>query len=258
MGNKNMNNTSYTSRTERKKFEEELKEKQFEKEKELDEKRKELKNILFEENKKNIYKNPRKKENQTNQSFETIAKPKATNLFLSLTYVITLIVFFYLIIDSSNQIEQVYQIINAFLLLIIMTCFLISFKKSFFKNKATPTAITSLIVLGTITFNGLYIADIINLPKQSYLPNFESENLTKAINWTEENDVKTDQDFEYSDTTQKYSVISQSEKAETLTKNLNNVDFVVSNGPDYNKEVILADMTGWNVDNVLNFVEKTS
>ena len=88
------------------------------------------------------------------------------------------------------------------------------------------------------------------------MPNFESKNLTKAINWTEENNVKTDQDFEYSDTTKKYSVISQSEKAETLTKNLNNVDFVVSNGPDYNKEIILADMTGWNVDDVLNFVEE--
>ena len=100
------------------------------------------------------------------------------------------------------------------------------------------------------------MTDVISLPTQSYLPNFESENLTKAINWTEENNIKTDQNFEYSDTTQKYSVISQSEKAETLTKNLNTVDFVVSNGPDYNKEVILADMTGWNVDDVLDFVEE--
>ena len=36
MENKNMNNTSYTSRTERKQFEEELKNKQLEKEKELE------------------------------------------------------------------------------------------------------------------------------------------------------------------------------------------------------------------------------
>lgn len=257
MENKNMNNTAYTSRTERKKFEEELKEKQLEKEKELDEKRKELKNILFEDNKKNIYKNPRKRENQAKiENTETITKPKAANILLSITYVITIIAFFYLIIDSSNKINQIYQIINAFFLLIIVTCFLISFKKSFFKNKSAPTIITSLLVVGAIAFNGLYMTNIINLPKQSYLPNFESKNLTKAINWTEENNVKTDQDFEYSDTTKKYSVISQSEKAETLTKNLSNVNFVVSNGPDYNKDVILADMTGWNVDDVLNFVEE--
>ena len=100
------------------------------------------------------------------------------------------------------------------------------------------------------------MTDIISLPTQSYLPNFESENLTKAINWTEENNVKTDQNFEYSDTTQKYSVISQSEKPETLTKNIDTVEFVVSNGPDYNKEVILADMTGWNVDDVLDFINE--
>ena len=137
-----------------------------------------------------------------------------------------------------------------------MTCFLISFKKSFFKDKSAPTVATSLIVICAIAFNSLYLTNIISLPKQNYLPNFESKNLTKAINWTEENDIKTDQNFEYSDTTKKYNVISQSEKAETLTKNLKSVDFVVSNGPDYNKEIILADMSGWNVDDVLNFVEK--
>ena len=259
MENKNMNNTSYTSRTERKQFEEELKNKQLEKEKELEAKRQEIKNILFDDDKKNIYKNPRKREkiaaNQIENN-EKRKKPKAANIVLSLTYVISIILFLYLIIDSSNQIDQIYQIINAFLLLIIVTCFLISFKKSFFKNKSAPTVITSIVVLGTIAFNGLYMTDVISLPTQSYLPNFESENLTKAINWTEENNIKTNQNFEYSDTTQKYSVISQSEKAETLTKNLNTVDFVVSNGPDYNKEVILADMTGWNVDDVLDFVEE--
>ena len=259
MENKNMNNTSYTSRTERKQFEEELKNKQLEKEKELEVKRQEIKNILFDDDKKNIYKNPRKREKTVANQIENNEKrkkPKAANIVLSLTYVISIILFLYLIIDSSNQIDQIYQIINAFLLLIIVTCFLISFKKSFFKNKSAPTVITSIVVLGTIAFNGLYMTDVISLPTQSYLPNFESENLTKAINWTEENNIKTDQNFEYSDTTQKYSVISQSEKAETLTKNLNTVDFVVSNGPDYNKEVILADMTGWNVDDVLDFVEE--
>lgn len=259
MENKNMNNTSYTSRTERKQFEEELKNKQLEKEKELEAKRQEIKNILFDDDKKNIYKNPRKREKTVANQIENNEKrkkPRAANIVLSLTYVISIILFLYLIIDSSNQIDQIYQIINAFLLLIIVTCFLISFKKSFFKNKSAPTVITSIVVLGTIAFNGLYMTDVISLPTQSYLPNFESENLTKAINWTEENNIKTDQNFEYSDTTQKYSVISQSEKAETLTKNLNTVDFVVSNGPDYNKEVILADMTGWNVDDVLDFVEE--
>ena len=259
MENKNMNNTSYTSRNERKQFEEKLKNKQLEKEKELEAKRQEIKNILFDDDKKNIYKNPRKREKTVANQIENNEKrkkPKAANIVLSLTYVISIILFLYLIIDSTNQINQIYQIINAFLLLIIVTCFLISFKKSFFKNKSAPTVITSIVVLGTIAFNGLYMTDVISLPTQSYLPNFESENLTKAINWTEENNIKTDQNFEYSDTTQKYSVISQSEKAETLTKNLNTVDFVVSNGPDYNKEVILADMTGWNVDDVLDFVEE--
>lgn len=253
MENKNMNNTSYTSRTEKKQIEEELKNKQLEKEKELETKRQELKSIIFDDEKEKICRKPRKQKIENNK--EEIKKPKLANTFLSLTYVSAIALSIFLILDSTNRIDQVYQIINAFLIMIIMTCFLISFKKSFFKNKSVPTTVTALLVLGTIAFNGLYMTNVINLPTQSFLPDFESENLTKAINWTEENNVKTDQNFEYSDTTKKYSVISQSKKPETLTKNINKVEFVVSNGPDYNKNIILADMTGWNVDDVLKFIE---
>ena len=252
MKNNNLNNTSYTSRTERKKIEENLKQKQTEKEKELETKRKELKSIIFDDEKENVYRKPKK---QKIEDDKEIKKPKLANTFLSITYVSAIALSIFLILDSTNRIDQVYQIINAFLIMITMTCFLISFKKSFFKNKSVPTTVTALLVLGTIAFNGLYMTNVINLPTQSFLPDFESENLTKAINWTEENNVKTDQNFEYSDTTKKYSVISQSKKPETLTKNINKVEFVVSNGPDYNKNVILADMTGWDVDDVLKFIE---
>lgn len=236
---------SYTSRTERKKIEE----MQIKREKELEERRKEIKNILFDDD----IKKPKKikKENNTND----IKKPKAANIFLSITYVAAIFLFIFLILDSANQINQIYQIINAFLILFIVTSFLVSFKKSFFKNKSFATVTTSLLVLITITFNGLYMTKVIKLPTQNFLPDFESKNLTKAINWTEENNIKTEQNFEYSDTEEKYSIISQSKKPETLTKNIKKVDFTVSNGPDYNKDVILTDMTSWNVDDVLKFVD---
>ena len=242
MENKNM---SYTSRTERKKIEE----MQIKREKELEERRKEIKNILFDDD----IKKPKKikKENNTNE----IKKPKAANIFLSITYVAAIFLFIFLILDSANQVNQIYQIINAFLILFIVTSFLVSFKKSFFKNKSFATVTTSLLVLITITFNGLYMTKVIKLPTQNFLPDFESKNLTKAINWTEENNIKTEQNFEYSDTEEKYSIISQSKKPETLTKNIKKVDFTVSNGPDYNKDVILTDMTGWNVDDVLKFID---
>ena len=242
MENKNM---SYTSRTERKKIEE----MQIKREKELEERRKEIKNILFDDD----IKKPKKikKENNTND----IKKPKAANIFLSITYVAAIFLFIFLILDSANQINQIYQIINAFLILFIVTSFLVSFKKSFFKNKSFATVTTSLLVLITITFNGLYMTKVIKLPTQNFLPDFESKNLTKAINWTEENNIKTEQNFEYSDTEEKYSIISQSKKPETLTKNIKKVDFTVSNGPDYNKDIILTDMTSWNVDDVLKFVD---
>ena len=74
---------SYTSRTERKKIEE----MQIKREKELEERRKEIKNILFDDD----IKKPKKikKENNTNE----IKKPKAANIFLSITYVAAIFLF---------------------------------------------------------------------------------------------------------------------------------------------------------------------
>ena len=127
MKNNNLNNTSYTSRTERKKIEENLKQKQTEKEKELETKRKELKSIIFDDEKENVYRKPKK---QKIEDDKEIKKPKLANTFLSLTYVSAIALSIFLILDSTNRIDQVYQIINAFLIMITMTGFLISFKKS--------------------------------------------------------------------------------------------------------------------------------
>ena len=102
MENNNLNNTSYKSRTERKKFEEELKQKQTEKEKELETKRKELKSIIFDDEKENIYRKPKKQKIEDNKE---IKKPKLAYTFLSLTYVSAIALSIFLILDSTNRID---------------------------------------------------------------------------------------------------------------------------------------------------------
>ncbi len=235
MNNKDLNNTSYTSRMTKRKVENELKEKQIEKERELEQRRKELQKVLFDKK-------------------EKTKKPIITNIFLSLVFVITFALFIFLILDSSNHIDQIYRIINSLLLLFIIIGLLLSFKNLLYKNKTIQMNITAFLILITLMFNGLYITNIIKLPQQSHIINFENTSLTQAIEWTDKNNIKNNETFEYSDNIKKYNIINQSEKEGTLTKNIKSVDFIVSNGPDYNKEVILSDMTGQNVNDVLKFI----
>ena len=136
----------FKTRSERKNIEEEIKLNQEKKEQELEKKREELKKILFEDSKKDKIKSKKiddskpkifKKEipikPEVSNKNENHKKPTFTNILLSLTFLLSLILFIFLIIDSTNRINQIYEIINAFLILIITISFLISFKKSFFK-----------------------------------------------------------------------------------------------------------------------------
>ena len=234
-----MENKNYTTRIDRKKMENEIKSMQEEKEKELEKRREEMKKILFDDNKKKKTK-----------------KPIITNIILSLTLTATLIIFVFIILNSTNHVNQIYEIINAFSLLSIVISLLISFKKAFFKNSSISMSISAILILIAFIFNSLYFGKIIKLPTQNHIINFENKNLTKAINWAEKNNIKNTETFEYSDQIKKYNIINQSEKENTLTKNIKNVNFTISNGPDYNKEVILPDMTGQSVSNITKFVNK--
>ena len=150
-----MENKNYTTRIDRKKMENEIKSMQEEKEKELEKRREEMKKILFDDNKKNKTK-----------------KPIITNIILSLTLTTTLIISVFIILNSTNHVNQIYEIINAFFLLSIVISLLISFKKAFFKNSSISMSISATLILIAFIFNSLYFGKIIKLPTQNHIINF--------------------------------------------------------------------------------------
>lgn len=182
-------------------------------------------------------------------------KPIFTNIILSLLFVCSIAFSIFLIIDSSNRVNELYEIINAFLILLITFNIVISFPKTFYKRKTGFTIITCLLIIITMAFNALYLFNIIKLPTQKYVNDYTNKMLTKAISWAEKNNIDHEEIFEYSDTTKKYNIISQDVKSKTLTKDVKKIVFSVSNGPDYNKELILPDMTDYKTDEVLKFID---
>lgn len=179
-----------------------------------------------------------------------------TNFILSLMLVIGLGFSLFLIIDSKNRINELYEIINAIFVLIIIISIVISFPKSFYKNKSGFTVFTSFIIISAIVFNSLYLLNIIKLPLQSYIKDYSGKSLATALAWADENSINTTETFEYSDKTEKYKIISQSVKSNTLTKNIKKISFTVSNGPDYDKTVIIPDMSDMKTDDIIKFADE--
>lgn len=211
---------------------------------EKEKKKKELMKVLYEE-----------EQNQEKIKIKK-RKPIFTNIILSLLFVCSITFSLFLILDSSNRINELYEIINAVLILIITFNIVISFPKIFYKKKTGTTIFTSLLIIITMVFNALYLFNIIKLPTQNYIKDYTNKELTQALSWLDKNNIDHEETFEYSDTTKKYNIISQDIKPKTLTKNIKKISFSVSNGPDYNKELILPDMTDYKTDEVLKFIEE--
>lgn len=242
----NLNNTNYKSREEKRKYEEELAKRKSQTEKEMAKNRAEIQKILFND----------ENEKKNKKEVKKTKKPIITNIWLTLTLLLAIAFALYLSYHSLNSVNQIYELINGSLILLIVICFIVAYNRSLKKNKTTATAITGALFMGFMSFNCLYLANFIELPVQSNIPNFVGQEYTTALAWNKENDVAFDQTFDYSDTVSKYSVISQSTEPQTLTKNIDEVSYSVSNGPDYNKNVIISDMTGWNINEVLKVIDE--
>lgn len=259
MDNKNEEKMTFTTRTERREIEEKLKKKQKETEAELENKRKELKKILFDdqdEKKETKDKKSEMKKEDKNIKDTGSKKPIITNVWLSITIVAATVFLIFSIVSSVSEVNQLYQVINGILIFVLALTLSIGFKRTFFKNKTTAIAANSFVLILLIAFNGLYMAGILKLPTQSYIPSFSNKPLTEAMSWALDNNIEFDQTFEYSDDIDKYNVIYQSVDPYTLTKDISTLDLVISNGPDYEKEVIVPDMTGLDVEEVMTFIEE--
>lgn len=257
---KNENNEKLGPREQRRRLtEEQNKEMQrrIAKEKEMEQTRNELKELIFDDKKTNTYKREiPKKEINSSKPETKIKVPKGVTFILILLLLLVFAFSGYSIYDASNQISYVQQIINAILIALIALFFVIAYHRCYKKRKSTLTVFTAILTAGLLSFNALVSVNIIELPKQNAVPDFSNTSLTKAITWAEANNINYEQTFDYSDQINRYNIVSQDVKAETLTKKVDKIDLAVSNGPDYNKEVLIADMTDWNIDDSVDVIKE--
>lgn len=218
---------------------------QTKKEEELAQKREELRKIVFNEDMDEDFIN-----------FKMTGKPTATNVFLSILFVLVVAFCLLLIYVSSEKINELYYILNAIFILIIMISYLVSFKHAFMYKRVRGTLVTALFTTLFVLFNALYIMGIINLPVQKTVPNFHDVSYKKVLKWSDDNNVKAKVTYEYSDEVREGSVISQSINAGEFVKNVSSINYVVSNGTDTYKEVNIPNMAGKDIDMALKMIKQ--
>ncbi len=215
------------------------------KEEELAQRREELKKIVFNEDMDDDFIN-----------LKMTGKPTLTNIILSILFVLVVAFCFLLIYISSEKINELYYIINALFILIIMISYLVSFKHAFMYKRVRGTLVTILFTTIFILFNALYIVGVINLPTQKTVPNFYAVSYKKALKWADENKVKINATYEYSDEVKEGSIISQSTKAGKFVKDISSINYVISIGTNTYKEVNIPNMTGKNINKTLKMIKQ--
>ena len=147
------------------------------------------------------------------------------------------------------------KLLGLILILFAILCFIITGIKNGKKAKGYIIAGSLFITIYSI-FNSLLTLNIISLPNDEIVPSFYNQSLTEVNKWKEENNINVIEKYEYNDEIKKYYVVGQSITAPTLTKDIKEITFIISNGPDINKEIIIPSFIGLKYDDVIKFIEE--
>lgn len=169
---------------------------------------------------------------------------------LMITYFISSILHSY---DMLDQMEFLIGIIilSLFTVLFTITCLFLDKKKT-----RIFVIISSIIFSIYFLFQLLIQNSIINLPKQNTVLNFYGKDIQEVVSWAEKNNILVETIYEHSDNFPIYQVINQNVMPGTLTKKIDKIIIVVSDGPNVDKETIIPDMKNWDIDQVIDFVDE--
>lgn len=206
--------------------------------------------ILKEEELKNNY------VNKENDVFETKDTSFILNLLLILMLGSNIAYIVYAFIFGNNQINQTEIILQSIILLCLSISIIITHLTKKKKTKKKFGIISSILMTGFLCFCLMTKLEILKLPTNSVMKDFTNIPIEKALAWTTANDISVEQVYDDSDTIKEYHIIKQDVYPNIIASSIKNVVFTVSSGPDYNKETVIPDMTGWNIDEAIELIDE--
>lgn len=191
------------------------------------------------------------------QNFVQNKKGNALISFLfSIMMLCSICYILYAIVFASNQIHQIEIIISSFFLFLISICIFGNYRAKDIKYKKRWSTLSILSMTLLFTFLILTGLGFIKLPKNTVMKDFTGKSISEALKWADANHIEVEQIYDNNDEMEEYHIIKQSVYPNVLVNKIKTVTFTVSSGPDFNKEVIISDMVGWNVDEVVKVIDE--
>ena len=173
-----------------------------------------------------------------------------TFVFALLTVIIGTCFFIFHLIDNTST---PLVIINSVMLMLFAIVF-------FVLCITTHRRHTGIFNIGAILLIGFFITNILlsyngEISIVSNKQNFTGKSLTDVVKWAKDNNIKINQEYEYSDMIPEYEIISQKIEYAENNKDIESITVAVSEGPNPYKEVIIPSMLTWDAERVINFVK---
>lgn len=168
------------------------------------------------------------------------------HIFLILVLLSSLGVFGLTLGNPNNSIVELIQslVLTVFTILFVGIAITIQ-KKSKFGIFVCGLLLLSYFALG---LNG-------NTTIGPSLEDFSGKSLTYVMEWASKNHIQVNQEYEYSDMVEEYSVISQDIDPGTSLAQLKEITVSISEGPNPSKEIMVPSMIGWDSEQVIAFVK---
>ncbi len=177
---------------------------------------------------------------------------------LSLTIIMSITYFIFTLLNSDNNINPLEPIINSFILSILSVFFVLT--SLFIVNSRSRAKLYMYITSGLLTlllaFNLITETQLLKLPQPELVNDFTNISISDALVWASSNEIQVEQVYEPSDTVPMNHIINQTVTAGTLTKDVTKISFTISTGPNYDKQIVVPNMLGWDIDEVIKYINE--
>lgn len=174
-------------------------------------------------------------------------------VFATISFILSIAYLSYSIIQTDSIITNISALSIPLLIFLISLVLFVSALKI---SKSTTYIFVSLILMLFTTFYFLTDKGIIMLPQEEKITSYINKSYTSFSDWAKQNGIEVITEYEYSDEIEKGNIIRTSINEGTLIKDIKKIIVTVSDGPDYDKMIIIPSMLGWNVDDALTYINK--
>ena len=182
---------------------------------------------------------------------------KGIVIFASLIALISFVAFIIIKLPNKDYFKDINHLVNLGVVFLITIGLIVIGLKNSNKKLNKFIILVLLLLTGFNTFNILVEKNVIKINNgDKYVLNFYNKPITDVYDWNKNKNILINETYEFSDIIPMYNVISQDVAPNTPIKDINVINLIISNGPNYDLETIVPSFMGWEYDTVIDYLEK--